>query len=72
MYYTQRQSDRLRRCSCSDEYGSPGGLVSWDYGRSHQCTVLYEPGSDTHLGGSVLDMAEDLLQSIVSRGDQSA
>ena len=48
------------------------GLASWNYTRSHQCVVFYEPGSDTYLGGSVLDTAEDFLQSVVSRGDHSA
>jgi len=68
VYYTQRQSDRSR-CSCYQGDDLPTGLASWDYVRSHQCIVLYEPGSDTYLGGSVMDMAEDLLQSVVSRRD---
>ena len=63
VYYTQRQSDRWA-CTCYDDYDTSGGLASWDYYRAHQCTVLYEPASDTYLGGSVLDMAEDLLGSV--------
>ena len=63
VYYTQPQSDRAA-CSTYDNYAEPGGQVSWEYYRAHQCTVLYDPGSDTYLGGSVLDMAEDLLGSV--------
>ena len=70
VYYTQLQSDRSR-CSCHADDDLPG-LASWHYTRSHQCTVLYEPASETYFGGSVMDMAEDLLQSVVSRRDHKA
>ena len=66
VYYTQRQSDRSR-CECYAGDDLPTGLASRDYTRSHQCIVLYEPASETYFGGSVMDMAEDLLQSVVSR-----
>jgi hypothetical protein len=66
VYYTQRQSDRWA-CTCYDDYATVGGLASWEYYRAHQCTVLYDPGSDTYLGGSVLDMAEDLLRLVAER-----
>jgi hypothetical protein len=72
LFLNTNLSDRLA-CSRAmrDRHGLHGvtGLASWNYTRSHQRVVLYEPGSDTYLGGSVLDIAEDFLQSRLCRGE---